>query len=109
MRKFLIGLLVAAATSLPSLVLAQAAVPIGYWTTDDNGERLLIQADTSCSFFALGGTSAAGNCAWQSTSTGGVLALYYSTAMGLAPIYWSVVWVDQRTITLNGDVFHRRQ
>jgi hypothetical protein len=29
--------------------------------------------------------------------------------MGLAPIYWNVIWVDQQTITVNGDVFHRRQ
>ena len=109
MRNILIGLLVAATTSVPNLALAQAAVPIGYWTTDDNSERLLVQANTSCSFYALGGAPSVGNCVWQSTSTGGVLALYYSTVMGLAPIYWSVVWVDQGTITLNGDVFHRRQ
>jgi hypothetical protein len=29
--------------------------------------------------------------------------------MGLAPIYWSVVWVNETTITVNGDVFYRRQ
>ena len=29
--------------------------------------------------------------------------------MGLAPIYWSVVWVNENTITVEGDVFYRRQ
>jgi hypothetical protein len=100
------GLALAAA---PHGALAQAAVPIGYWTTADNGERLLIEQSTRCSFFAVGGTNVAGNCVWQSTSHGGVLALYYQTMMGLAPIYWSVVWVNETTITVNGDVFYRRQ
>jgi hypothetical protein len=89
--------------------LAQAAAPIGYWTTPDNGERLLVEADTSCSFEANGGTGFAGNCVWQSTSRGGILALYYETARGLAPVYWSVVWVDDNHITVNGDPFTRRQ
>jgi len=88
---------------------AQAAAPIGYWTTPDNGERLLVEANTSCSFEANGGTAFAGNCTWQSTSRGGILTLYYQTVMGLAPVYWSVVWVDDRNITVNGDPFTRRQ
>jgi hypothetical protein len=34
---------------------------------------------------------------------------YYQTVMGLAPIYWNVLWVNTTTITVNGDVFYRRQ
>jgi len=109
MKSYVLGFLSLALTLLPHATFAQAAVPIGYWTTADNGERLLIEQSTSCSFMAVGGTSVAGNCVWQSTSRGGVLALYYQTAMGLAPIYWSVVWVNETTITVNGDVFYRRQ
>ena len=93
----------------PAVSFGQAYVPIGYWTTADNGERLLIEADTDCSFFAVGGTQVAGSCVWRSTSRGGILTLYYQTAMGLAPIYWSVVWIDENTITVEGDVFYRRQ
>jgi hypothetical protein len=92
-----------------SSALGQSAVPIGYWTTADNSERLLIEVSTNCSFFAVGGTQVAGNCVWQSTSRGGILTLYYQTVMGLAPIYWSVVWVNDTTITVEGDVFYRRQ
>jgi len=103
------ALLTLAVISLPAgQALAQAAAPIGYWTTPDNGERLLVQADTRCSFEATGGTAFAGNCVWQSTSRGGILALYYQTAQGLAPVYWSVVWVDESHITVNGDPFTRR-
>ncbi len=90
-------------------VLAQAAVPFGFWTTADNGERLQIEPNRDCSFYAVGGTAVAGKCVWQSTSRGGVLALYYQTPMGLAPIYWSVVWVNDTEITVDGDHFFRRQ
>ena len=109
MRLALTASILAAALIMPTPVLAQAAAPIGYWTTADDGERLLIGADTSCSFVAVGGALSVGNCAWQSSSRGGILTLYYSTAMGLAPIYWSVVWINQGTITVNGDMFYRRQ
>ena len=109
MRLVLAILTLMIGTAWATLALAQAAVPIGYWTTADNGERLLIEQSTSCSFMAVGGTQVAGNCVWNSTSRGGILTLYYQTVMGLAPIYWSVVWVNTTTITVNGDVFYRRQ
>ena len=109
MRTLLALLTFVFAAVVHTAATAQAPVPIGYWTTADNGERLLIQQDTSCSFFAVGGTQVAGSCVWRSTSRGGILTLYYQTAMGLAPIYWSVVWVDENTITVEGDVFYRRQ
>jgi len=109
MRTLLALLTFVLVAGAPAAATAQAPVPIGYWTTADNGERLLIQQDTSCSFFAVGGTQVAGSCVWRSTSRGGILTLYYQTAMGLAPIYWSVVWVNENTITVEGDVFYRRQ
>ena len=109
MRPVLAILTLLAAIARADLALAQAAVPIGYWTTADNGERLLIEQSTNCSFMAVGGTQVAGNCVWSSTSRGGVLTLYYQTVMGLAPIYWNVLWVNTTTVTVNGDVFYRRQ
>lgn len=93
----------------PGAAFAQSAVPIGYWTTDGDIERLLVEQNRNCSFMMVGGVQVAGECVWTSSSNGGILALYYQTANGLAPIYWNVLWVDARTITVNGDVFHRRQ
>lgn len=94
---------------LPASALAQAAVPIGFWTTPDNGEQLLIQQDTSCSFYAVGGTQVAGYCVWTSSSNGGILAMYYQTARGLAPVYFNVVWANRDLIYVEGDPFYRRQ
>lgn len=94
---------------LPAAAFGQAAVPIGYWTTPDDGERLLIQQDTGCSFYAVGGTQLAGYCTWTSSSNGGILAMYYQTAQGLAPVYFNVVWANQDLIYVNRDPFYRRQ
>ena len=102
---FLASLLLAL---MPAAAWAQAAPPIGYWTTDGDGERLLIEATGGCSFMAVGGVQVAGNCTWNPSSVGGILTLYYSTARGLAPIYWSVIYKDATTITVDGDVFYRR-
>ena len=89
--------------------LAQAAAPIGYWTTADNSEGLIVGQDAQCSFQAAGGTGFGGDCTWQSTSGGGILAIWYSTIGGPAAVRWSVVWVGPSQITVNGDMFYRRQ
>ena len=109
MRRWLIGFLTCFAGMQAGPVLAQAYAPIGYWTTADNGERLSVEANSQCSFEATGGAPFGGNCTWQSTSRGGILSIYYSTIGGPAAVRWSVVWVNQTTITVNGDVFYRRQ
>ena len=95
--------------ALASPALAQAYAPVGYWGTADNGERLLVGADAQCSFEAAGAAPFGGNCTWQSTSPGGILAIWYSTIGGPAAVRWSVVWLNQNAITVNGDEFHRLQ
>ena len=108
MRKF-VAILISLGAMAAVPVLAQAYAPIGYWTTADNGERLSVEANAQCSFEATGGAPFGGNCTWQSTSRGGILSVYYSTIAGPAAVRWSVVWVNQTTITVDGDTFYRRQ
>ena len=91
------------------LGFAQAPAPIGYWTTADNGERLLVQQNGQCSFQSVQGTFVGGSCTWKSTSRGGILTIYYSTVRGPAPVYYNVVWINQTTISVWGDIFYRRQ
>jgi len=109
MRKWLVAISMWVGAVGASPVLAQAYAPIGYWTTADNGERLIVEANAQCSFEANGGTPFGGNCTWQSSSRGGILSVYYSTIGGPAAVRWSVVWVNQATITVDGDTFYRRQ
>ena len=92
----------------PVAAFAAAPAPIGYWVTADGGEKLLVGADAQCSFAATGAATWGGGCAWQPSSIGGILSVWYSTIAGPAAVRWSVIWVNQTTIKVNGDVFYRR-
>ena len=88
--------------------LAQAPYPIGFWTTADGGEQLLVQGN-QCSFAALGGVQVAGDCTWEATSRGGILAIWYPMPLGPEAVRYNVVWIDDYTISVWGDIFYRRQ
>jgi hypothetical protein len=95
--------------TLGSAVQAQSAPPIGFWVTADGGEKLLVEANAQCSFAATGAATWGGGCTWQPSSRGGILSVWYSTIGGPAAVRWSVVWVNQTTITVDGDRFYRQQ
>ena len=83
--------------------LAQAPAPFGFWMTQ-SGETLLITQQGECSQGLNGSITVAGRCTWNSSSRGGILTIY-----GNGPVYYNVVWVNQTTITVWGDVFTLRQ
>jgi hypothetical protein len=86
-----------------------APAPIGFWATANGAEQLTITA-TGCSLAnAQGQPVTSGPCSWNPSSTGGILTIMSSQTYKPAPIYYNVVWVNQTTITVDGDVFTRRQ
>jgi len=90
------------------IAVAQGApAPIGYWTTDDGSETLLIEQSGTCKF-AGGKLVILGRCSWNPSSRGGILTIMNVYNYKPAPIYYNIVWVDRRTIRVYGDVFHRR-
>ena len=96
--------------ALVSPAHASAPVPIGYWTTDGDGETLIIQQSGQCSLQASNGYAIGGACSWNASSNGGILTIINGiNQYQPAPIYFNIIWVDQQTITVEGDVFHRRQ
>ena len=105
------GLMVAVSLSaVATPVHAAAPMPFGYWTTDDGGERLLIEQSFQCSFeFPRANSMVGGSCSWNASSNGGILTIINVNQYQPAPIYYNVIWVDEQTITVEGDVFHRRQ
>ena len=109
--RLLIVLLSLVLTVSPGIALAQttAPVPLGFWTTADGGERLLVQPGAFCSFVATAGTNVGGNCGWTPSSRGGILSIWYSTIGGPAQVQFNVVWINETTISVWGDVFYRRQ
>jgi hypothetical protein len=85
-----------------------APAPVGYWLTAGNSEMLLVEASGTCKFAASNGFTVLGKCYWSPTSRGGILTIMNVYNYKPAPIRYSVVWVNQTTITVFGDVFHKK-
>lgn len=98
------GLLMSVA--LASGAFAQAAAPTGVWVTAGNGETLVVQ-NGYCKLTGNGGQiGAIGSCSWNPSAPGGILTIMSTLTYKPAPVYFNVVWIDQKTINVSGDVFH---
>lgn len=87
---------------------AEAAAPVGFWTTGTGSEQLLV-SQSGCSLAnAAGVPTTSGPCAWNPTSRGGILTIMSSQTYRPAPVYFNVVWVNRSTISVEGDTFYRR-
>lgn len=86
---------------------AEAAAPVGFWTTGTGSEQLLV-SQSGCSLAnAAGVPTTSGPCSWNPTSRGGILTIMSSQTRRPAPVYFNVIWLNQSTITVEGDVFYR--
>src|SRR3954468_23665777 len=102
-----IGALVA--LLLPAAAMAQSAPPIGLWATADGSEQLYVGNDGQC-MLSVGGTpSSAGACSWDATYSGGILTVMSTMTYQPAPVYFNITYIDQGTISVEGDVMTRRQ
>jgi hypothetical protein len=87
---------------------AEAAAPVGFWATQDGSEQLLV-SQSGCSLAnGAGVPTTSGPCNWNPSSRGGILTIMSSQTRKPAPVYFNVVWVNQSTISVQGDVFYRR-
>ncbi|OBI79073.1 hypothetical protein A9X01_26610 [Mycobacterium asiaticum] len=85
-----------------------AAAPVGFWTTGNGSEQLLV-SQSGCSLAnAAGVPTTSGPCSWNASSNGGILTIISSQTRRPSPVYFNVLWVNQSTITVEGDVFYRR-
>jgi len=87
---------------------AQAAPPpIGVWGNKTEG--LVVQQSRTCGFLVNGKVAYSGTCYWEMPSArGGILDLTYPMPLAPGHIRWSVIYVNQTTITLDGDVFYKK-
>jgi hypothetical protein len=87
---------------------AEAAAPVGFWATQDGSEQLMV-SQSGCSLAnGAGVPTTSGPCKWAPSSGGGILTIMSSQTRRPAPVYFNVVWVNQSTISVQGDVFYRR-
>jgi len=99
-----------ALTIWPVAAAAQEAPPpIGYWTTERGDETLYVSENGLCKYEGpSAGILVVGNCSWQATSRGGILTIVTTGGPRPAPVYYNIVWINQTTISVWGDIFYRR-
>jgi hypothetical protein len=87
---------------------AQAApAPIGNWANKTEG--LVVEQNGTCGFYLNGQLRFSGTCKWETPSAkGGILDLQYPMPLTPGHVRWSVIYVNQTTITLDGDVFTKK-
>jgi hypothetical protein len=90
------------------LARAQTApAPIGNWANQTEG--LVVQQNGACAFLLNGKVTSSGTCSWENASAkGGILDMQYPMPLAPGHIRWSVIYVNQTTITLDGDVFYKK-
>ncbi len=87
---------------------ADAPAPVGFWATQDGSEQLLVSGSGCSLANGAGVPTTSGPCKWTPSSRGGILTIMSSQTYRPAPVYFNVVWVNQSTISVQGDVFYRR-
>ncbi len=110
-------LLAIAASTLTQIAIsqsafAQSAMPSGYWTTA-HGEETLLISNSGCKLDAAArgrmATVSVGSCSWRPSSRGGILTIMSTMTYRPAPVYFNVVWINKSQISVEGDIFYRRQ
>ncbi|WP_202326543.1 hypothetical protein [Mesorhizobium sp. 113-3-9] len=96
----------AIAMSVPCALAQSAPAPVGIWDSDA-GETMVV--GQTCKIEANGMVGAIGSCSWNPSSDGGILTIMNVNAYQPAPVYFSIVWIDESAFSISGDVFHRRQ
>lgn len=87
-----------------------APVPFGSWATKPASETLYV-SPRWCRFTGNNGTTSVlieGECSWNPSSAGGILTIMNVHFYQPAPVYYSIVWVNSKTIKVTGDTFYKQ-
>ena len=86
---------------------AQASpAPIGTWANKTEG--LVVQQSGTCGFLVNGKAKWSGTCRWTASARGGILDLQYPMPLQPGHIRWSVVYINQTTISVDGETFYKQ-
>jgi len=85
-----------------------APPPIGNWLNQGKTNGLVVEQNGTCGFLVNGKAKWSGTCRWETPSAkGGILDLQYPMPLAPGHIRWSVIYVNQTTITLDGEAFYK--
>lgn len=85
-----------------------AAAPIGYWANAAKVNTLVVEQNGTCGFTNKGKVLYSGTCRWQPSARGGILDLQYPMPLRPGHIRWSIVYLNQTTITVAGEKFFKQ-
>jgi hypothetical protein len=86
-----------------------APPPIGYWANQSKINTLIVEQNGTCGFTNRGQVAYSGTCYWETPSSrGGILDLVYPMPLAPGHIRWSIVWINQTTITIAGETFYKQ-
>jgi hypothetical protein len=101
------ALMLLAAISSSAARAQNAPAPIGYWNNQGKTNSLVVQQNGTCGFLVNGKAKWSGTCRWQASARGGILTLTYPMPLTPGHIRWSVVYVNQTTMTVDGETFYK--
>lgn len=83
-----------------------AGPPIGVWVNAGQVNTLVVQQNGACGFKNKVKVLYSGTCRWETPSArGGILDLIYPMPLQPGHIRWSIVYINQTTITVAGEKF----
>jgi hypothetical protein len=88
---------------------AQGAPPtIGNWSNQSKVNSLIVEQNGTCGFTNQGKVAFPGKCTWAPSARGGILTLTYPMPLEPGHIRWSIVYINQKTITIAGETFYKQ-
>jgi hypothetical protein len=85
-----------------------AAPPIGSWVNQGKTNGLVVEQNGTCGFLVNGKAKWSGTCRWTASARGGILDLQYPMPLQPGHIRWSVVYINQTTISVDGETFYKQ-
>jgi hypothetical protein len=106
-RMLALGVLLLAGATVPARA---GPPPIGTWVSA-RGAGLVVTEHATCEF-VVPTITAAGECIWRQSPTGGILMIKYQATAPTGEtrdqlLYLDIRWVNQLVITVTGEVFRR--
>ena len=92
----------------PAAHAQDAPPPVGSWSTNPASEQLVVNANATCAFFFMGRPTVSGSCSWTPMSAGGILDISYPMPLEPGHTRFNIVWLNQDSIQVSGDVFYRQ-
>jgi hypothetical protein len=83
---------------------ANSPMPTGLWVL---GAGSFYISPSGCKFETPVGVTV-GPCSWNGTSRGGILTVMHSSGYKPYPIYFNVLWINRGKISIQGEVYRRR-